>query len=199
MKFRAIDTSGNWVFGTGLQAYAQNQGAIALSIQTRLLMILNDCFFSPTGWIDWFNLLGSKNETSLIFSIRAMILNTPGVNSLTELSVNLNPTIRSLTCYYSVTTIYGLSIINSVVFPLSPFSGISKFVGDIFFNGSVTSVTVNISTFIDNAQQAIWMVYDESTGYDQVVGAVSVLNSTTVTITINPAPPAGFFRLVGIS
>jgi hypothetical protein len=196
---RAIDANGDWVFGLGLQAYASGSAAVALDCQMSLLMVENDCFFAPTGWADWFNLLGTSNQAALLFSIQAVLLNVDGVNSATITSLNLDPSTRALSVSYEVTTVYGTSITDSIVFPVTPFTGVDKYVGDIFFNGDVTSVQVNVSEDIDDAQEAIWMVYDESNNYDQVVGAVQILSETTVQITIDPAPPAGNFRLVGIS
>lgn len=198
MRFRALDVSGDWTFGIGLQNYAQAQAAVAFSIATRLRSFLNDCFFAPQEGIDWFNLLGSKNEAALIFSIRSIILGTSGVSSLTDLSSNLDRN-RNLSLRYAVTTVYGLSLTNEIVFPVTPFDGISKYAGDVFFNGILTQIDVDVSMDILDARAAIWILYDESDNFSQVVGAVSVISSTTVRITISPAPPAGNFRLVGLA
>lgn len=198
MMFRSLDLDGDWVFGSGRQAYAQAQAAIALSLQTRLNSFANDCFFDPLGWIDWFNLLGSKNQTALAFSIRSIIEDTPGVSSIVSSDVRLDSN-RRMTCTYTVTTVYGASITASIVFPVTPFAGISKYVGDIVFDGVVTFVDVTTSVYIRDARAAIWSVYDESDGYSPVVGAVSVIDAETVRVTISPAPAAGSFRLVGIS
>lgn len=197
--FRSLDANGDWVFGIGLQAYASGSAAIALDCQCSLRMFANDCFFSPDGWVDWFNLLGSSNTSALLFSILAVLQNVNGVNTATITSYSLDPTTRALSLSYNVTTVYGTSITDSVVFPVTPFTGIDKFVGDVYFDGAVTSVDVDVSAEINDAEEAIWMVYDESNGFDQVIGAVSILNETTIRLTIDPAPPAGNFRLVGIS
>lgn len=198
MRFRSLDASGDWVFGLGRQAYAQGNAAIALSIATRLREFLNDNFWAPQNGIDWFNLLGSKNQAALIFSIQSVLLSTPGVNSVTSLTANLDAD-RKLNLKYSVTTVYGASLTNSVVFPVTPFDGVSKFVGDIYFNGLVTSVNVDVSVHIRDTKKAIFFLYDESNAFSPVLGAVAPLTAGSVQITIAPAPPAGYFRLVGIA
>jgi hypothetical protein len=55
--------------------------------------------------VDWFNLLGSKNELSLNLAIRTTILNTPDVTGLQELLVNLSDN-RIFSVTYRVTTAY---------------------------------------------------------------------------------------------
>lgn len=198
MNFRSLDASGDWTWGNGRQNYAQGQAAIAFSIQTRLNSFLNDCFFDAEAGIDWFNLLGSKNISALIFSIRSIIIATPGVSSITDLSSDLDVN-RKLSLKYAVTTVYGLSITNSIVFPITPFAGIDKFVADVPFDGTTTIADIDVSSRILDAQDAIWMVYDESDNFSMVVGAAQPISTTTVRITIVPAPAAGFFRLVGIA
>lgn len=197
MNFRSLDEDGDWTFGAGLQNYAQGQTAVGLSIQTRVLSFLNDCFFAPQEGIDWFNLLGSKNEAALVFSVRSIILNTPGVNSLTDLYTTLDAD-RHLTLAYSVATVYGASVTASIVFPVTPFDGISKFISTVSFDGTTTFMDVDVSSHISDAREAIWMLYDLLNGGSPVVGAVTPINATTVRITISPAP-TGTFRLVGIS
>lgn len=197
MKFRALDGAGDWAWGAGIQSYATDQRAVAYSIQTRVLMFLNDCFFAPDQGIDWFNLLGSKNEAGLIFSIRSTILNTPGVNTLTDLSTTVDAETRNLTVQYQVTTVFGFTVASSIVFPITPFSGISKWVSDVVFDGVATSIDVVVSTQISDARDAIWILYGPDGS--QVVGAVIALNATTVRLSVVPALAAGTYHLVGIA
>jgi len=198
MIFRALDVAGDWTFGKGIQNYQSGQNAIALNIQTRLYSFINDCFFDAGAGIDWLNLLGSKNQAALIFSIKSVILNTPGVNTLKDLGFNLDAN-RHVTLTFAVTTVYGAPITGGLSFPVTPFDGVSKYVGDIYFDGTQTTQDVDVSSLLDDARRAVWILYDESDGYSVVLGAVQPLSITTVRLTISPAPPAGFFRLVGIA
>ena len=103
MIVRAIDDSGDWLFGKGKNDYKSNQDAVAQSIKTRLMSFLGDCFFATNDGIDWWNLLGSKDQLALNLAISATILNTAGVSKLVQLSVNLDD-LRQITISYKVLT-----------------------------------------------------------------------------------------------
>lgn len=106
MIVRALTPLGDWTFGKGIQDYKSGNDAVAQSIQTKLLFFLNDCFFATNRGIDWFNLLGGKNQALLNLQVSATILNAPGVLNMLQLSINLINLTRALTIVYSVNTIY---------------------------------------------------------------------------------------------
>lgn len=103
---REIDINNDWTYGKGKNDYLQNNGAVAQSIKTRLQSFLGDCFFDTTAGIDWFNLVGGKNQLALNLAISATILNTTGVTAIVSLTTNLSTT-RVFTLNYSVETVYG--------------------------------------------------------------------------------------------
>lgn len=105
MRVRALDVNHDWTFGTGKNNYLVGNNAIAQNIDTRLLSFLGDCFFDTGAGIDWFNLLGSKNELALNLAITAVILNTVGVTGLLQVSINLDIN-RNLTVVYRVQTTF---------------------------------------------------------------------------------------------
>lgn len=106
MIVRSLDVNGDWRFGKGKNDYVANNAAIEQSIQTRLNSYLGDCFFAVAGGLDWFNLLGSKNQLALELAVRACILNTAGVQSIVDLSIVLEETTRAITMKYTVETVY---------------------------------------------------------------------------------------------
>lgn len=106
MRVRGIDSVGDWLFGKGKSDYKYDVNALAQIIETRLKSFLGDCFFAENDGIDWFNLMGSKNIRDLRLAVAAQILNTEGVNSLAELSVNIDGA-RKLTLQYSLVSVYG--------------------------------------------------------------------------------------------
>lgn len=106
MIIRALDADGDWTFGKGKNDYVSLNDAVGQNIQTRLSSFLGDCFFSSDSGIDWFNLLGSKNQIALNLAVSAVILNTDNVLGLIELSIELDET-RRLTIQYSVQTSFG--------------------------------------------------------------------------------------------
>jgi hypothetical protein len=105
MIVRAIDLNGDWLFGKGQNDYKSGNDAIAQTIKTRLLSFLGDCFFSTTDGIDWFNLLGSKNQLALQLAVSTMILNTENVTGILAVSVSLTDA-RVLTVEYKAQTVY---------------------------------------------------------------------------------------------
>jgi hypothetical protein len=105
MRVRAIDGTHDWQFGKGQNDYRRDNLAISQNINTRLNSFLGDCFFSTGEGIDWFNLLGNKDQLALNLAISAVILNTPGVTGLLQISVVLDVK-RNLTVTYQVQTVY---------------------------------------------------------------------------------------------
>lgn len=105
MIVRTIDAENDWTFGKGRNNYKRSQEAVAQTIKTRLQCFLGDCFFAANEGIDWWNLLGSKNQTALLLAISSTILNTRDVTKMEMLSVNLSDA-RRFTVSYKVLTIY---------------------------------------------------------------------------------------------
>jgi hypothetical protein len=114
---RAVDSNNNWLFGSGLNNYAANNAAVALDIQMNLQSFLGDCFFALDNGIDWFNLLGGKNQTAIALAVNAALLGTQGVTGIIQTSISLNDSSRSLTINYQVQTVYS-QLQSSFVFDL---------------------------------------------------------------------------------
>lgn len=108
MIVRLIDSSGDWLFGKGQNDYLSANAAVAQNIKTRLLSFLGNCFFDTSAGIDWFNLLGTKNQLSINLAVSATILNTANVTGILQLSVNLTTT-RVFTISYRVQTTYSVT------------------------------------------------------------------------------------------
>lgn len=104
-QVRALDNNHDWTFGSGVNNYLFNNAAIAQNINTRLSSFLGNCFFDLGAGIDWFNLLGNKDQTALNLAISSVILNTAQVTGIVQLSINLSVS-RNLTVNYQVTTVY---------------------------------------------------------------------------------------------
>lgn len=111
MKFRNIDSNGDWNFGKGLQNYVSESTAIILDLRTRLYCFLNDCFWDRNSGIDWFNLLSQKNNSNILgLEIKRIINSTDGITAINNFEVIYDTTTRkySLTC--NVDTIYSSNI-----------------------------------------------------------------------------------------
>ncbi len=121
MIVRAIDGDNDWLFGKGRNDYQSNSRAISQNIKTRLQSFLGDCFFAINAGLDWFNLLGSKNQVALELAINAIILNTVGVTSLISSEVTLDPITRRITLSYVVNTVFTVNGVDETVSSLSSF------------------------------------------------------------------------------
>jgi hypothetical protein len=108
MRVRAIDSNGDWLFGKGQNDYKQGNAAIAQNVSTRLNSFFGDCFFDNGAGINWFNLLGGKDQTALNLAVTTTILNTDGITNLIQLGINVNPTTRRVTISYQAATVYSV-------------------------------------------------------------------------------------------
>jgi hypothetical protein len=115
---RALDLNGDWTFGQGINNYKRNQDALAQDIGSNLASFLNDCFFDTTSGIDWWNLIGSKDQTGLNLAISTTILNTVGVTGINQVSVSLDNS-RHFSVSYKVQSIYGV-LSNIYQYSLNP-------------------------------------------------------------------------------
>lgn len=104
---RALDSTHDWMFGKGLNDYRTNIDAVEQNINTNLLMFLGDCFFAITEGIDWWNLLGGKNELAINLAVNTAILNTQGVTGILQTNITLNAA-RQLQVTYQVQTVYSV-------------------------------------------------------------------------------------------
>jgi len=106
MIVRALDINGDWEFGKGKNDYKRDINALQQNIKTRLMSFLGDCFFDITAGVDWFNLLGAKDQLALELSVSTIILNTEGVTGLLLLQLSVSPN-RRMSLTYRVQTTLG--------------------------------------------------------------------------------------------
>lgn len=89
MRFRNVDTNGDWVFGKGRNSYLVDTEALMMNIKTRLMSFLNDCFFDTEAGIDWWNLLGAKNQKALLASVQRVVLRSANVRRIVDMQYRL--------------------------------------------------------------------------------------------------------------
>lgn len=118
MRVRAIDGAHDWLFGKGQNDYVQGRNACVQNINTRLYEFLGDCFFNNGAGINWFELLGSKDQTTLNLSISAVILNTQDVTGINQINATLTEA-RNFSVEYEVATSYGTAADTFVFDPTS--------------------------------------------------------------------------------
>lgn len=94
MRFRNLDSTGDWTFGKGRYSYLSGNKALMMNIRTRLLEFLGDCFWDTEKGIDWWNLLGEKDLKKILADVQRTILRSYQVRSIENIDYQL--TNRSL-------------------------------------------------------------------------------------------------------
>lgn len=113
MKVRSVDFNNDWEFGKGKSNYKSGLNACAQNIKTRLQSFISDCFFATDEGLDWFKFMGGKDTIELKLAVAAVILKTPDVISIEEVSTRTDND-RRITITYSVNTTYG-RLVNQTV------------------------------------------------------------------------------------
>lgn len=108
MYVRALDANGDWTFGSGLNNYKTGNLAVIQDIQTRLRSFVGNCFFDMGAGINWLGFLSSKDVVGLRLAINAVLINTPNVVGILELSFNLSEE-RNFSISYQVQTTYSVT------------------------------------------------------------------------------------------
>lgn len=88
MKFRRLTKDHDWQFGRGVANYADSDEAILLNCKTRLMSFKNDWFLDQNQNIDWFTILGQKNnEQTIINEVERVCLNSDGIVSVVSIDI----------------------------------------------------------------------------------------------------------------
>lgn len=114
MRIRATDDDNDWQLGRGQNDYKRDNNAVLQDINSRLLEFSGDCFFDAGKGVDWFGLLGSKDQVSLNLSISSVILNTQDVIGINQILTRLDSS-RRLTLEYQVQTSFSRSPVQGFV------------------------------------------------------------------------------------
>lgn len=110
MKIRALDASGDWVFGQGKGSYLVGVEAIIQDIDSALHIFLGECFWTMTFGVDWFNLIGAKApiaQQNIILQCRQIIASRVGVTKINSVNVEFENFRRKLNITYDISTVYG--------------------------------------------------------------------------------------------
>jgi hypothetical protein len=106
---RKLDNNKDWTFGQGLANYQDKDNAIAQNVSTRLKSFMFDWFLDQQANIDWFNILGQKNNKQVILNVvKTTVLNTDGVISVSDILIldGTDMQSRMLQIQVNFTTIY---------------------------------------------------------------------------------------------
>lgn len=107
MAVRELDKKHDWTFGQGLRNYAINSDEIKQSVICRLLSFKNDWALDMDAGLPWFELMGRNISLKQIEqTVRDCVLNTVGVEKITNYKADLNAESRQLTIALSYVDIY---------------------------------------------------------------------------------------------
>lgn len=107
MKVRRLDDNHDWTFGSGRADYATQSEAIKQSVLTRLLSLRNDWFLNPEHGVRWFDYLRKNpNMIAMESEVKSTVLNTQGVEKITEFDITLNADTRAMTITVTYIDIY---------------------------------------------------------------------------------------------
>lgn len=104
---RRLDSNHDMTFGRGLQNFATLAEATGQRVRTRLLLILGEFFLDTTAGVPWFQPDDGTSDTQPIMgvptdlgyteaTIKATILATDGIASITSFSMTLDSISRRL-------------------------------------------------------------------------------------------------------
>lgn len=103
----ALDENHDIVIGRGIKRIGGVE-YVAQLVKTRLLFYFGEWDLDRTLGIDWYNLLGSNYDLSLIQgTITQTIKDTRGVLSLDSIVLTVDRVERKLTITFTATSIYG--------------------------------------------------------------------------------------------
>ena len=106
MKFRALDVSGDWMYGQGIGSYAQNEDEIALDIATRCRSWYGNCVFDPQAGVDWPHRLDKNQVKNLVEELTTVIYGTSGVVRVNSVVPRPDPVTRTCPITVNVDTIF---------------------------------------------------------------------------------------------
>lgn len=112
MRFRNLDSNGDWCFGKGRNSYVKDNQALMLNIKTRLLEFLGDCFWDTDKGIDWWTLLGGKDLRKILVDVQRTILQSYQVKRIADMNYTLNN--RKLSIVLSIEFLNGETLTDTV-------------------------------------------------------------------------------------
>jgi len=113
MRYRALSSTGDYVFGAGPAEFLVNTpAAVAQAVLTRLRLIQGEWFLDSSLGVPYnTQVLGFGTGRSYDSVFQNTILNTPGVNQIISYSSSLKG--RALSVNATIDTIYGKTSITT--------------------------------------------------------------------------------------
>lgn len=107
MRVRSLGKDGDWQLGNGKANYKNDIDFIKQSAVTRVKSFKYDWFLDIQANIDWWNILGQKNNEEIIRSqVYKTLSETEGVTAIKSLEIVANRETRKATITASLKTVF---------------------------------------------------------------------------------------------
>lgn len=115
MRYRREDADGDYTFGRGDNTWLINSPeTVAQAIKTRFLLWYGQWFLDTTTGTPWIqSVLGKQKPEIYNMAIRQRILDTAGVDSISDFNTTVNSATRRVSFTATVNTIYGTTTVTS--------------------------------------------------------------------------------------
>ncbi|SCC69812.1 hypothetical protein [Kosakonia oryziphila] len=115
MRYRREDANGDYTFGRGDDTWLINSPeAVAQAIKTRFLLWYGQWFLDTTAGTPWIqSVLGKQKPEIYNMAIRQRILDTAGVDSISDFNITVDTSTRRVSFTATVNTIYGTTTVTS--------------------------------------------------------------------------------------
>jgi hypothetical protein len=110
-----LDTDGDLAIEDGDVAWLDGADAVAQHIRCRLRMFKGEWFLNEDEGVPWFDEIFEKGveDGRVVAILRKVILGTPGVTSLTSLSLTHDRAERELSVVFEAVTDLGVNIVSA--------------------------------------------------------------------------------------
>lgn len=117
MRYRKLDSNGDFSFGHGVQDYfVDTPAAVAQAIKTTLALFQGEWFLDNTIGVPWStDVLGYNTQGLYDTVIQGSIVAVQGVDSIVTYFSSFDPQTRLLTVSAEVKTIFGSTVVTTTV------------------------------------------------------------------------------------
>ncbi|MDD5301498.1 MAG: hypothetical protein PHS14_00200 [Elusimicrobia bacterium] len=106
MITRALDSTGDWTYGSGQQNYLRGEAAIEQNIVTTVQSWVGDCYYDLAFGVDWYNRLDVGQQNNLVQEIKQIIAGCYGVVGVLSISGQFTGATRVESISCEIATIF---------------------------------------------------------------------------------------------
>ncbi len=116
MRYRKLDTNGDYTIGTGADFYVDSPDAVAQAVLTTLRLFVNEWFLDLTDGTPWrTEVLGKYTKDVFDTVIKQRVLAAQGVNAILAYESSVDDQTRQLSVQVTINTIYGVTTVQGTI------------------------------------------------------------------------------------